>query len=624
MPSSWQKKFFQSADSAATDVPSTSQPPLDYGATTMEGATMPGSKGAVEVVNSDASEEVPDEKAQAGVKEAEAITLTWTKASLAAAYILMWSLYCVNAFQSSITGNLSSYVTSGFESHSLIPVIYIVSSAMSAATYMPLAKILNLWDRSVGFLLMVIIATIGLILSATCHNIATYCASQVFYSVGFAGIIFSIDVITIDTSSLRDRGLAFAFTSSPYIITAFAGPAAAEQFYESNWRWAYGCFAIVLPVMATPMFVLLRWAYGCFAIVLPVMATPMFVLLRWNRSKAKKMGVLQEREPSGRTWIQSIIFYVIEFDLLGVILLAAGLVLFLLPFSIAGSAEDDWRTAHIIVMLVIGVACLIAFALVERFVAPVPFLPWPILASRTVLGACLVDVCYQIAYYCWFDYYSSYLQVVYGTSITVSGYIVHIFDVVSGVWLICVGLLIRKTGRFRWLLFAAVPLYLLGEGLMIYFRKPNWSVGYTIMCQIFIAFAGGTMIICQQVAVLSATDHNNAASALAFLNVFGTMGSAVGSSISGAIWTHTLPGALQRLLPEAELPNWESIYEDLAVQLSYERGSAARQAIALAYADAQSKMLIAGTCIMALSLIWMFVIRDIKLTNSTQTKGVLF
>jgi len=79
----------------------------------------------------------------------------------------MFLLYFVNAFQSSITGNLSPYVTSGFESHSLVPTIYIVSSVMGASTYMPLAKILNLFDRSIGFAVMIAFATIGLILSGT-------------------------------------------------------------------------------------------------------------------------------------------------------------------------------------------------------------------------------------------------------------------------------------------------------------------------------------------------------------------------------------------------------------------------------------------------------------------------
>lgn len=400
--------------------------------------------------------------------------------------------------------------------------------------------------------------------------------TQVFYSVGFSGLIFCVDVITADTSTLRDRGLAYAFTSSPYIITAYAGPAAAAHFYENNWRWGYGCFAIVLPAVALPM----------------------FCLLQWNKHLAKKRGLLQKRERVDRTVVQSII----HFSVLGVFLLTAGLVLFLLPFTLAGSAAGDWDSAHIIVMLVVGIACLLAFVAVEHWVAPVPF---------------------QIAYYCWFDYYTSYLQVVYGVSISTAGYITSIFDVVSGVWLLGVGLCIKKTGRFRWLLLWAVPLYLLGEGLMIYFRQPHWSVGYNIMCQIFLAFSGGTMIIVQQVAVLAVADHNNAASALAFLNVFGNMGSAVGSSISGAIWTHTLPAALRRLLPDSAKADWETIYDSLDVQLSYERGTPVRHAINLAYAEAQSKMLIAGTAIMALSLGWMFLVKDLKVTKA-QTKGVLF
>lgn len=91
----------------------------------------------------------------------------------------MWLSYAVNAFQSSITGNLSAFVTSGFESHSLLPVISIVSNILSAVAYMVLAKILNLWDRTYGYVAMVCLATLGLVLSAACTDIYTYCAAQV-------------------------------------------------------------------------------------------------------------------------------------------------------------------------------------------------------------------------------------------------------------------------------------------------------------------------------------------------------------------------------------------------------------------------------------------------------------
>jgi MFS family permease len=513
----------------------------------------------------------------------------------------MWSIYCVRAFQSNITSNLSAFITSGFESHSLLPVISIITSVMGAATYMPLAKVLNLWDRTVGLAIMLVFFLLGLILSATCKDIGTYFAAQIFYAIGSAGIIFCVDVVTVDTSTLRTRGLAFALTSSPYIITAYAGPAASEGFYDTNWRWGYGAFCIVVP-----------------AVVVPFIA-----LLRYFRHKAKKTGLLKDKVKSDRTFKQSAWYYMIEFDVLGVFLLTAGLALFLLPFTIAGAAEDDWKSPHIIVMLVVGFCCLVAFVLAERFLAPVPFLPWEMLSDRTVVGACLIDATYQIAYYCWASYFTSYLQVVFGTSLATAGYISSIFDVVSGVWLFVVGFAISGTRRFRWLLWIAVPLYLLGAGLMIYFRRPNFSVGYTIMCQIFIAFAGGTMIICQQVAVLAVADHNNAAAALAFLNVFGNIGSGIGGSISGAVWTHTLPNALQKYLPAEALADWETIYEDLATQLSYPMGDPVRDAIIKAYSEAQSRMLIAGVAIMASSLIWMFVIRDVRL-NKQQTKGVLF
>ncbi len=98
---------------------------------------------------------------------------------LTLSFYSIWLLYFVNAFQSSILYNLLPFITSEFESHSLLNVVYIVASAMSAAVYIPLAKIMDVWGRAEGFLIMTIFATLGLILMATCHNLATFCAAYV-------------------------------------------------------------------------------------------------------------------------------------------------------------------------------------------------------------------------------------------------------------------------------------------------------------------------------------------------------------------------------------------------------------------------------------------------------------
>jgi hypothetical protein len=71
----------------------------------------------------------------------------------------MWLLYFVNGFQSSILSNLTPYVTSEWEEHSLLTVISIISSCMSAATYIPMAKILDIWGRAEGFALVSLAGT---------------------------------------------------------------------------------------------------------------------------------------------------------------------------------------------------------------------------------------------------------------------------------------------------------------------------------------------------------------------------------------------------------------------------------------------------------------------------------
>lgn len=210
--------------------------------------------------------------------------------------------------------------------------------------------------------------------------------------------------------------------------------------------------------------------------------------------------------------------------MLGVFLLAGGLALFLIPFSIAAEAPNGWASGYIIAMLVVGFVMLILFGVAQRYVSPKPVVPYTLLVSRSVLGACLLDVTYQISAYCYKSYFTSFLQVVFDVSVSQAGYIDGAWDIISGVWLIGVGICIRKTGYFKWLLWVFVPVYILGSGLLIYFRQPHMSVGYIVMCQVFLALGGGTMIVCQQVAVLAHSSHNNAAASLGILGVFGNIG----------------------------------------------------------------------------------------------------
>lgn len=103
---------------------------------------------------------------------------------------------------------------------------------------------------------------------------------------------YVLDVFMADTSSLKNRSLVFAFSQTPYIVTTFIGPRAAQSFYEtSGWRWGFGTFAIITPVITIPILNLL-WT---------------------NQRKAIEDGTLVRRK-SERTFGQSVSHYLWEFD----------------------------------------------------------------------------------------------------------------------------------------------------------------------------------------------------------------------------------------------------------------------------------------------------------------------
>jgi MFS family permease len=392
----------------------------------------------------------------------------------------------------------------------------------------------------------------------------------------------------------------FAFTSSPYIITVWCGGPVAQSFLHG------------------PGF---RWGFGTWAILTPVITMPLWALFMWNYRKAEKAGLIPARK-SNRTTLQSLKHYAIEFDLVGLLLIAGGLALFLLPFSLYSYQAKSWKSPLVLSMIIVGLLLLLAFALYEKHIAPKKFVPWELLMDRTVIGACILAATLFIEFYIWDSYFSSFLQVVNNLSVTKASYVVNIYSIGSCFWALVVGVLIRWTGRFKWLaLYLGVPVTILGVGLMIKFRQPDENVGFIVMCQIFIAFAGGTLVICEQIAVMAATSHQYIAVILAVESMFSSIGGAIGATVAGAIWTGTFPKKLAEYLPAAAQTNLTEIYESLDVQLSYEYGSETRNAIARAYGDSQRYMLISSTAILVVALVAVAVWRDIKVTDFKQTKG---
>jgi hypothetical protein len=159
---------------------------------------------------------------------------------------------------------------------------------------------------------------------------------------------------------------------------------------------------------------------------------------------------------------------------------------------------------------------------------------------------------------------------------------------------------------------------------MIHFRGPEYNQGYLIMCQIFVAIGGGTMSLLTQLAVMAVVSHQDTAAVLAVLGTVTSIGGAVGLSISGAIWTNTLPDQLSQNLPPSISNQSTTIFGSLTDQLSYPRGSPERDGIIESYSYLQKVLCIAATCISAGALVLVFGLKDVKLKEVKQpVKGLV-
>ncbi|KAH7116131.1 major facilitator superfamily domain-containing protein [Dendryphion nanum] len=539
---------------------------------------------------------------QEGVQAVEAITSVLTKKSLWITFALLYLCLLSDSFMMNTQYGLEPYVTSSFSQHGLLATTNVMSSIIGGVSKLTIAKIFDIWGRVEGFSVAIFLLLMGMLMKAVCQNVQTYAAAAVFYWVGHTGLGYSIDVFTSDLTSLRNRGIMFGLNATPGLATMFAGPAIAQEFLEhSTWRWAYGSFCIIVPVMALPVFI-------SFYI---------------NGRKAKKLGVAPAKK-SDRTLFESIKYHTIQFDVLGMLLTTAAFSLILLPLSLAGSQKNKWANGSMIAMEVVGFLCFVAFFVWEKWYAPVQYLPFKYLKDPTILGACVCHFAMYIAIYTWDIYLTSYLQVVNQVSIRDSGYILNSYSISAFVVMPITGLVIRYVTKPKWIALGAVPLIALGTGLLVPFRQPGVKVGYITMCQIFNGAAGGILSVVMPIMVMASVTHQEVAVVLALHSLFASIGSGVGVAISGALWTNLLPGKLAHYLPAELQSEAATIYGDITVQLGYEWGSPAREAIVQAYGEVQRLMVIAGAAFVPVIAISIIVWRNLDTRNLKQTKGTVF
>lgn len=526
------------------------------------------------------------------------------------------------ALQQGTTLQLNALAYSNFIAAPEITTAFILSGIIGGVVKLPIAKILNLWGRAEGLFLFVLVYLLGMIIIASSNGPDAYAAGYVFYWIGYDAIYLILDVFVADTSGLRNRAFAFAFVSTPFICTAFTAPLLGQAFVNhTGWRWGYGSMIIVM------FFVFM----------------PLVVVFKFFQRKAEKQGLFI-RTPSARTTMQSIVHYFHEFDIVGCFLLMLAFILFLLPFTLHTNGKAAYGSADFIAMLVIGILVFPVFALWEAKFARVQFIRWELFKKRTVLGACALAAILYYSFYSWNTYYYNFLLVVHGLNLRDAGYMTQIYNIGSCFWGVVFGVYIRYTKHFKYAcLFFGLPLMMLGAGLMIHFRSAEYQIGYLVMCQIFIAFGGGTMVIGEDMAVMAAADRDGVPMMLSLIGLAASLGGAIGGAATAAIYDNgkhppscfrafysqvadlspVFPDTLLANLPEDMKANATQIYlGGYLTQLQYPQGDPTRVAANLAWGATQKYSCIAALAILVLAIPAIAVWKNYNV-DKKQNKGTV-
>ena len=148
---------------------------------------------------------------------------------------------------------------------------------------------------------------------------------------------------------------------------------------------------------------------------------------------------------------------------------------------------------------------------------------------------------------------------------------------------------------------------------MIRYRSESSTTSQIVGTQIAMGIGGGLISIPAQLGVQAAVSHSDVAAATAIFLTVVEIGGAVGSAISGAVWTANLPAKLNKYLPADAQPQAALIFGNLTLAKSYMGGTPERAAIDRSYQETMDILLITAACLAAPLIPLSLIMRNYKL-----------
>jgi EmrB/QacA subfamily drug resistance transporter len=385
----------------------------------------------------------------------------------------------------------------------------------TCATQLIYGKFYTFYSIKWVYLIALFIFEVGSLICGVAPNSIALIVGRAVAGVGAAGIFSGAILIIANTVPLRQRPAFMGGIGGVYGLASVAGPLMGGAFTDHlTWRW---CFYINLP----------------FGAVTAAFIIPFFQINR----RGKKT------EATWREQLQ-------KFDLYGTALFLPAIICLLLALQWGGS-KYEWKSARIIVLLVLFGLLSIGFVVIQRWKQENATVPPRVFMNRNVWGGALFGAMLGAAFFIMVYYLPIWFQAVKGVSATQSG--IRNLPVILGLVVISMvaGGLVTAVGYYTPFMLISAVLMAIGSGLLTTFEvdtgSPQW-IGYQFIFGAGVGFGMQQTLVAVQ-TVLPAADVPIGTAIMMFSQ---TLGGALFISVAQNVFTNQLIKNLKTAVPDLD------------------------------------------------------------------------
>lgn len=542
------------------------------------------------------------ELASPGVARVEALSAVMTLADRVCIFLAVFLLAYAYSLDGTLRYAYQPVAAASFGVHSLQATVNVVRSVIAAAAQPVSAKIADVFGRVELLCVAVLLYVVGTVVEAVSGSIDTFAGGSVIYQIGYTAIVLLVEVIVADISSTRARIFFSYVPALPFIINTWvSGNVSAAVLAATTWRWGVGMWCLIFPLCAMPL-ILSLWLV--------------------SRRAAKQGHLANYRSSFDTLGLRSLtleLFWLL--DVVGLVLMVALFALILVPLTLAGGFQSKWTSASVIAPLVVGVLCIPVFVLWE-LKAPHPLMPFSLVRDRSAWAPLGIATFLNFAFSMQSDFLFTVLQVAFDFSVTDATRIVSLYSFTSVIVGALLGLVVYKVRRLKLFVVVGSALYMVAFGLLIHYRGSPSGSGRAgvIGAQVLLGVAGGLIPYTAQASLQAGLRHENLAVMTGIYLAMYNVGSALGNTVSGAMWSQLLPAKLDETLAGLNATLAAAAYADpfISVVAAYPVGTPERSAVVDAYQSIQRILCVTGVCLCVPLIFFAVMLRNPKL-NDKQT-----